>query len=170
LTAQLLTFEEFERLPEILGKQELLNGEVVESPLAKKKHVQQAHSFFLAMLGTVEASIGKPHIRMGYRVRRDPDSWLVPDVSITHPDQAGEDYPEGAPLLAVEIISPSNSDEQIERKRKLYLENGGVEVWVVYPKTKSVWVFRAGHAEEFTDQLRTDIIPGLSINIGQLLA
>jgi Uma2 family endonuclease len=169
-TTGLITFEEFETLPETPGKQELLDGEVIELPPAKKKHNEWAESLFVMLRGVVDASLGKPHIVMGYRVTRHPDSWLIPDVSIAHPDQAGEEYLEGAPLLAVEIVLPSNSAEQMERKRKLYLENGGVEVWVVYPKTKSVWVFRAGHAQEFTGELRSEIVPGLPIDIGQLLA
>jgi Uma2 family endonuclease len=169
-TTGLITFEEFETLPENPGKQELLNGEVIELPPAKKKHNQGAQRLFLALHAAVDASVGTPYIGMGYRVTRRPDSWLIPDVSIAHPDQPGEDYIEGAPLLAVEVVSPSNSAEHMERKRKLYLDNGGVEVWVVYPKTKSVWVFRAGHAQEFTDQVRSEIIPGFCADISQLLA
>jgi Uma2 family endonuclease len=107
---------------------------------------------------------------MGYRLTNDPDSWLVPDVSITHPDQPGDEYFEGAPLLAVEVISPSNRAGDTDRKRRLYLQHGGVEVWVVYPVTKSVWVFRAGHAQEFTGVMQSEIIPGLRLDLDALLA
>jgi Uma2 family endonuclease len=176
-TTGLITFEEFETLPETPGKQELLDGEVIELPPAKKKHNQSAHRIYHALLAAIEAigrqqdplRVGEPYLVMGYRVSRDPDSWLVPDVSIAHPDQPGEEYLEGAPLLAIEVVSPSNRADHMDRKRKLYLENGAVEVWVVYPKTKSVWVFRAGHAQEFTNQVRSEIIPGFSADIGQLL-
>jgi Uma2 family endonuclease len=178
ITTGLTTFEELECLPDVPGKRELLSGEVIELPPAKKKHNQSAERLYLALIRATDAarlhagsdSLGEPHIVMGYRVSRDPDSWLIPDVSISHPDQPGDDYFEGAPLLAVEVISASNAAEQVERKRKLYLGNGAVEVWVVYPRTKSVWVFRAGHAEEFTDTVRSEIVPGFSIEIGQLLA
>jgi Uma2 family endonuclease len=169
-TTGLITFEEFETLPETPGKQELLDGEVIELPPAKKKHNQSAQCIFLALHAAVDASVGTPYIGMGYRVSRNRDSWLIPDVSIAHPDQPGEEYLEGAPLLAIEVVSASNRADHMDRKRKLYLENGAVEVWVVYPKTKSVWVFRAGHAQEFTNQLRSEIIPGFSADIGQLLA
>jgi Uma2 family endonuclease len=176
-TTGLITFEELERLPNVPGKRELIDGEVLELPPAKRKHNENAEQFFLALVQATEAArlqsksiFGRPHIGMGYRVMRNPDSWLVPDVSIAHADQPGEDYLEGAPLLAVEIISPSNGAEEIERKRKLYLEHGGVEVWVVYPMMKSVWVFRAGHAQEFTDAPHSEIIPGLRLALDPLLA
>ena len=39
-------------------------------------------------------------------------------------------YPK-APEICVEIISPSNSKEEIDNKIRLYLEKGAVEVWVV---------------------------------------
>jgi Uma2 family endonuclease len=36
-----------------------------------------------------------------------------------------------APELCVEIRSPSNSDEEMELKTRLYLEAGALEVWIV---------------------------------------
>lgn len=40
-------------------------------------------------------------------------------------------YPK-APELCVEIVSPSNSKQEIEHKVNLYLAKGAQEVWVVY--------------------------------------
>ncbi|MEZ5537986.1 MAG: Uma2 family endonuclease [Thiolinea sp.] len=40
-------------------------------------------------------------------------------------------YPR-APELCVEIVSPSNSREEMRIKKDLYLEAGAQEVWVVY--------------------------------------
>lgn len=37
-----------------------------------------------------------------------------------------------APELCVEIVSPSNSREEMRIKKNLYLEAGAQEVWVVY--------------------------------------
>lgn len=44
----------------------------------------------------------------GYLLGRDPGSWLVPDVSVTGPDQPGDQYFEGGPMIAFEIVSRSN--------------------------------------------------------------
>ena len=40
-------------------------------------------------------------------------------------------YPQ-APELCVEIVSPSNSTQEMLEKVSLYLESGAVEVWIVY--------------------------------------
>lgn len=37
-----------------------------------------------------------------------------------------------APELCVEIVSPSNSREEMQIKTALYLEAGAQEVWIVY--------------------------------------
>jgi hypothetical protein len=56
----------------------------------------------------------------------------------------------------------------MDRKVKRYLSGGAIEVWVVYPKTRCVWVFRQGYAREFCGELRSEIIPGLTINLDSL--
>ena len=89
-------------------------------------------------------------------------------MSIPYRDQPSEDYFESAPALAVEIISESNTAEQMDRKVRTYLTSGSVEVWLVYPKTHCVWVYREGHAEEFQNVLRSTLLPNLEIDLKQL--
>ena len=50
----------------------------------------------------------------------------------------------------------------------VYLTNGGVEVWLVYPKTRCVWVYREGHAEQVKGVLRSPLLPGLELDLTQL--
>ena len=160
-------------MPSEPGKTELLEGELIQMPPAKKKPMRIAHRLRDSLKGLVEksgagAGLGEVYVEMGYRFGRR--SWLVPDVSIEHAGQPGDDYLEGAPLLAVEVISESNTAEQMERKIKKYLANGSQEVWVVYPKTQCVWVFRQGHAQEFRGKLRSEIGGGLEIDLDQIFA
>ena len=174
-TTTLVTFEEFERLPDRLGKRELLRGELIELPPARKKHNQIAERFYLALLEAAKKgqrpglALGAVHHEMSYRVARNPDSWLQPDVSLTHPGQAGEEYYEGAPLLAVEVVSESNTAEQMDAKVKDYLANGAREVWIAYPKTGSVWVYRKNTAVLFEDRLETGLLPAFSVALGALM-
>ena len=44
---------------------------------------------------------------------------------------------EGAPALAIEIVSASNRADQMAREVKKYLAGGGIEVWVAYPKSSA---------------------------------
>ena len=167
----LLTFAEFERLSDEPGKLELLDGELIRLPPVKFDHATIAEILYQILVGAVATSgdscpVGKAHIECGYKL--GPNAWLIPDVSIQHKGQPRGDYLEGAPALAVEIISESNRAEDMDRKVKKYLSTGGIEVWVVYPKTQSVWVHRPGFAEEFHGELRSDIIPGLKISLTEL--
>ncbi len=41
----------------------------------------------------------------------------------------------------MEVISPSESDNDIERKLDLLLGSGSQAVWVAYPESKTVHVF-----------------------------
>jgi Uma2 family endonuclease len=164
-TTSLLTFEEFERLPGEPGKLEFLDGELFQLPPAILKHMEIAKRLFMILTQTPLAA--QTYFETGYKMGRT--AWLQPDVSIAHPGQPSGKYFEGAPLLAVEVISESNTAEFMDREVKRYLANGGVEVWVVYPKTQCVWVFRDGRAQEFRDTLKSEIIPGLEIDLTELL-
>jgi Uma2 family endonuclease len=172
-TSTLLSFEEFEQLPSEPGKMELLDGELIRLPPAKFRHAKIIHRLHELLKPLTEncsagTDIGETYIEMGYKMGKR--AWLQPDVSISYLNQPCNDYLEGAPLLAVEVISESNTAEQMDRKVKTYLANGGKEVWVVYPKTQYILMFREGRVEEFRGTLRSDIVPGLLIDLDQLFS
>jgi Uma2 family endonuclease len=171
----LVTFEEFERMPEtdVPFKEELLDGELIQMPLAFLRHTRMAHRLHHLLSPMLHASnrpanLGEVYMVMGYKIVSN--TWLVPDVSILHARQDRGDYLEGAPALAVEIVGESNTAAWVERKVKKYLSSGGVEVWVVHPDTRSVRVFREGSSEEFRGKLRSEIIPGLTIDLDNLFS
>jgi Uma2 family endonuclease len=72
----------------------------------------------------------------GYRVG---DGWIEPDASISWPSQPQDDkYLLRAPMVAVEILSPS---EDIEEKRTLYFDEGALEVWVINARRETMTVY-----------------------------
>jgi Uma2 family endonuclease len=56
------------------------------------------------------------------------------------------EYEEGVlrepPLVVIEVVSPGNTADEIERKRCQYLAFGISEVWIVYPKAKTIHVYQ----------------------------
>jgi Uma2 family endonuclease len=78
-----------------------------------------------------------------------------------------------APDLAVEIVSPSESDRKVMRKAKDYLHGGAKLVWAVYPEEKEVDVHRLttnGGVETNTIDIDgeldgEDVLPGLKISL-----
>jgi Uma2 family endonuclease len=134
----LITFEEFERLPDEPGKRELLDGEVIEMPPADWEHNEVSIWIYHLLQEALAAAhsrgeapeLGKVRIEAGYKL--PGNHYLQPDVSITHAAQTHEKYLNGAPAIAIEVISDSNTGRQMEKKIDLYFRYGAREVWRVY--------------------------------------
>jgi len=138
-TTSLLTFADFEQLQDAPGKQELLDGELIEMPPAKFRHMIISERIFALLRSGASGKLA--HIEMGYRIGR---GWLQPDVSVTRPAQEiTDDYLIGSPELAVEVLSPRNRASHIERKLTLYFAEGAAEVWVIDPSNQTMLVYRA---------------------------
>jgi Uma2 family endonuclease len=135
----LLSEEEFLNLPESAGKQELLEGELIDLPPAKYSHDELAKR----IASLLETAVPRSRVWVETAYRLSSRSWLKPDVSVSWPEQRIEDdWQQGSPLLAVEVASRGNTPEQLEKKRVLYLGHGAAEVWIIYPKTRTMLVSR----------------------------
>ena len=81
-------------------------------------------------------------------------------------------YPDLAPDLVVEVLSPSDVFPQILRKVQQYLRAGTREVWVVVPEDRSVTVCRPGQEQVILSNGETlssgDILPGFSCPVADL--
>lgn len=134
-TTSLITFAEFELLPDIEGKRELVDGEIITMPPPELSHSQVAKRIlFLFAARFNESRVWPDHT--GYRIAR---GWIEPDVSVSWPDQRrDEKYFLGSPMIAVEVLSPG---EEIDRKLTLYFADGAAEVWVVDLKHQSMTVY-----------------------------
>jgi Uma2 family endonuclease len=171
----LLTFAEFEELPDSPGKRELLDGEIIEIPPAKRRHVKIRHRIHARLTPIVlERHIGEVYMGVGFKL--GGRHWVQPDVSLVSPeqDQASdpEGYFEGAPRLAIEVISPANTAESVDRKIEKYFAYGGEEVWVFYPKTRRVWLYRRNEpaAIEHKEVLTSTMFPDWKLNLSEVFA
>ena len=76
-----------------------------------------------------------------------------------------------APDLAVEIISPSNRAEDIEKKIEQLFDAGISLIWVVYPELRTVKVHTTHDARTLgQDDTLTggDILPGFEIRVAEI--
>jgi Uma2 family endonuclease len=176
-TSTQLTWEEFERLPDQAGKQELLKGELIELPPAKDRHHNISESIRDLLKAAIEEAhargqaldLGRAHQEKGYRLGYR--NWLQPDVSVTHAGQTAGDYMEGAPAIAIEVVSPNNTPRALAIKTALYFEFGALEVWHFYPdEDRRVVVYVAG-AEPVTvrDFVKTALLPGFVLDVQDTL-
>jgi len=159
-----LTIEEFLSLPREPGKQELLDGELIAWPPAKLSHKRISLDLYRLLV----AALSKSRVwhETGYQLRR---GWLQPDVSVTWPDQPVEnDWFQGAPMIAIEVVSPANRPEHIDKKTAVYLEEGAAEVWVIYPGTRSMTVFRKESWERVTGSYACGLL-NLAVDLRSLI-
>jgi Uma2 family endonuclease len=174
-----MTLEEFSRLPEDGNKHELSEGELVIMPPVKSLHSLVA----LAVLEILQAylkqhPLGRALPEAAYVLSRSPLTVRQPDISVLSNERilaTGEDdYFEGAPELAVEVISPSDTADDMGIKVEQYLRFGAKQVWVVYPKRKRVHVHRPDQAMAALDQTQTleggDLLPGFSVKVADLIS
>ncbi len=105
-----------------------------------------------------------------------PDQVRMPDVSFTRWARMPADYPANpapdlSPDLAVEVLSPSNTPREIERKRRNYFAGGTRLVWVFDPPTRTVAVYTPDRTEPTVltdaDTLDgADVLPGFTLAVG----
>ena len=113
----------------------------------------------------------------GGMVRLAPGLVRIPDGSFVSWDQLPErrvprvPIADLAPDLAVEVISPSNTAREMERKLQDYLAAGVRLVWYVYPEPQEVHVYTAERHDVLTlDQELSggDVLPGFVLPLRQL--
>jgi Uma2 family endonuclease len=161
----LMTFAEFEQLPDVEGfKRELVSGDVITMPPPKKIHSDIALQIQRILTRHFDWKRVRPD-HNGYRI--GVDNWLEPDVSVTWPDQQVKDgYFVGSPMIAVEVLSPG---EEIDEKLALYLDGGAKEVWIVnYRKmTMSVFAAEGNKPRHVRDQYHSETL-GVTITLAEI--
>jgi Uma2 family endonuclease len=85
-------------------------------------------------------------------------------------------YIQFAPDLAVEVMSPNDTPDEIRKKILEYLKAGTQIVWVIYPDSKTVDVGTPSTDEAFSVHVLdingtldgADVIPGFALPVSQL--
>ena len=172
-TKTLFTVEDFMRLPDSIGAQdvryELVEGELIIMSPGMLLHNLIRDNILVALrafvatrkLGTV---VSEQAFQPSERTVR------VPDVAFVRAGrQLASDRPiEGAPDLAVEVVSPSNTPREIEQRISGYFAAGGKRVWVAHPDHREVYIHGlAGVSRKRADELLEDaeLLPGFSVRV-----
>jgi Uma2 family endonuclease len=180
-THRLTAADELWLLPDHGGRCELIRGEVVERFPTHFEHFSLV-GLLTRLLGNHAAERGLRVVggEGGFRLERDPDTVLAPDVAFVRTDrlppreQWRHGFPDLAPDLAIEILSPSESAAEINDKLFTYLDAGVRQVWIVDPGRRAVSVatpegmvriLRAGDSLD-----GGDILPGFTVPIAELFA
>jgi len=184
---RLMTIEEFLALPDDDGvDRELIRGELREGERdmtrRNRTHTwiesQIVHLLMLWLDDHPETRLEVHSGEVGCVLSRDPATSVGIDVAVaTHEQEqasidAGTTQLEGPPLLAIEILSPSDKLEDVGGKVDLYLESGVQIVWLIDPHFQTVEIHKPGslpvqlnREQEICDE---PLLPGLKLPVGRL--
>lgn len=151
---KLLTAEEFfqwVQLPANRGHRfELKSGEVIEMP-PPGKYLGFVCGNISRILGNYAISRRSGYVctnDAGVIAGRDPDSVRGPDITFYEDDQTAADmerqYATIPPLLAIEVVSPSDRINEVMLRVRQLVGRGVKVVWVVDPEARDVSVCEAG--------------------------
>ncbi|HYL35542.1 MAG TPA: Uma2 family endonuclease [Bryobacteraceae bacterium] len=140
-TSKLLTYEEWLKLPEAEGIEEVVNGEIQKMPPNKWNHARIVE--MLAHLLRAQLDPEAVYVVtsvFGLIIRREPLTTRVPDLAVfTVAELVERDgYVVSAPDLIVEVLSAGNTRAERIGKLKDYESLGVPEVWVLSPEAQTV--------------------------------
>lgn len=147
---QLVTADDLARADGSGQHVELVRGELVMMTPAGHLHGRVAANIAAALHSFVRrTATGETYAaETGFVLSRHPDTVRAPDAAFVTLDRSvaqvrSEGFFDGAPDLAVEVISPNEPDEAVHAKVLDYLRAGTRLVWIVYPSTRTVTVYRS---------------------------
>ena len=145
-----MTADDLLRLPEDGFRYELVKGELVQMAPAGHEHGELAMRLGWRLAQHVEANdLGKVYAaETGFRLASAPDTVRAADSAFVCKRRLREvgrvkGYWPGAPDLAVEVASDSDTFAQVEGKVSEWLEAGTRMVLVVNPRGQTVTVYRS---------------------------
>jgi Uma2 family endonuclease len=164
------TAEELLRAGDI-GRCELVRGELAMMVPPGGEHAAISNEIAHRLTLFVKSrDIGRVLAEAGFVLSRDPDTVRAPDVAFVRAGRVpGRGYMEGAPDLAVEVLSPDDRPGDIREKVAEWLEAGAKSVWLVDPRKRTVTVHDMGREPlplGEGDTLRGgDVLPGFELPV-----
>lgn len=182
-----MTYEEFMALPDDGVDRELIRGVLkVRGESSNMTRRSRRHCRVSSKVTTAievwnstrpeprgEVLVGEA----AFRLTADSDSGVGIDVAYVAPELISETDDDafeivGPPILAVEVLSPSDQHRDIVEKIELYLESGVLLVWVIDPDLRVVHVHRPNE-EPVSFNIRQQLtaephLPGFQIAVADL--
>ena len=175
-----MTVEDLYVMPDDGYKHELQAGILVSEPLPGYRHGR-----ILAMVAErLSAHVRQRRLGVvlagdsGFILAHSPDTVRGPDVAFVsreRHERSGDTVRAfaGAPDLAVEVLSPSNTPAAMHAKVADYLAAGTRRVWVVDPETQTLSVYASllsplvrGEDDMLDGE---EVIPGFTVRVGEIL-
>ena len=149
ITTKSVTAETLFHMPDDGYRYELVKGELRKMTPAGSRHgvvIANLTGFLVPHINGSRLGIAFG-AETGFRIVSHPDTVRAPDIAFIKADRLPssgipETFWDGAPDLAVEVLSPSDSKSEVEEQVTDWLSAGTSLVWVVDPKNCVVRVHR----------------------------
>jgi len=178
-------------MPSLMTAEELLHlsipdkhAELVRGVLVVREPPGGRHGRIAMNLGVALANYVRPRelgvvyaAETGFTLAHHPDTVRAPDVAFVHRDRLPTPEPIGfpdlAPDLVVEVVSPGDRPGELLAKIADWLSAGTRLVWVIDPERRLARVYRHDGTERIVAAEETldgeDVVPGFSCSLGAML-
>jgi Uma2 family endonuclease len=175
-----LTIEDYRTLPETGPQYQLIDGELYRmTPAPRFRHQKVVAALIHELFAFVSAHglgevVGSP-VDV-YLSRHDVVQPDVLFVSNARKDRVTELGVEGAPDLAIEVLSPSTRELDLGAKKGLYARHGAIEMWVVDLEDETLAVYelardadRPARTIARPEAVTSPLFPGLALPLARIL-
>jgi Uma2 family endonuclease len=174
-----MTAEEMLLLPRGKFCYELIKGELKQMSPAGHDHGRIGMELAVPLGYFVKSQrLGKVYLaETGFKLHSNPDTVRAPDIAFIRQERVEQvgittGYRIGAPDLAVEVVSPGDTVNEVDEKVAGWLEAGASMVWVVNPKPKTIIIYRSlTDIDVLTENGTLDggeVVPGFQISIAEI--
>jgi Uma2 family endonuclease len=175
--AKVWTDEALAALPNNGYKHELLDGELITSP------VHEHHGGICIQLAILIGTFVRNHdlgrvydsstgFRLADKLLLSPDVSFVRKARLKKLAVAPDQFLQGAPDLVVEVLSPGDRMTQVNRKLDHYFEHGTRVAWLVNGRKRQVHIYTPDSIEALTrpnDRLTGgDVLPGFKCRLSRI--
>src|SRR5580700_9025088 len=168
----LISVEEFDRLEEEEFRYELDEGELITLTRPGTDHGRIERRLLIVLQTYLDDHGGGEAFGPDILFVLGPNTKRAPDVSVVLREIGSLKEITGAPDIAAEILSPSNTKKEMRRKLSQFFATGCKLAWVIDPETRTVeaWESAAGPPRLLTesDCLETPLLPHFSVPVAKL--
>ena len=178
-TTQTMTADELLLMPKEGMRYELVKGELKEMAPAGFEHG--------IVIAKLTWRLGQ-HVEMnnlgvvcgaetGFKIGSKPDTVRAPDIAFVSAERLSQigitkKFWSGAPDLAVEVLSPGDTVDEVGDKVEDWLAAGTKAVWIVSSKLRNVTIYRSltsiivlSKNDELDGQ---DVVPGFRCKVAEI--
>jgi Uma2 family endonuclease len=174
-----LSYEDFRAMPGDGKRYELIDGEVFMTPAPRPGHQRTVGRLYRALAGFIEdhelgeVFLAPTDVVFGERTAVRPDLLFIRKDRLSIVTELNV---QGAPDLAIEVLSPSNAAFDRETKLQVYARAGVRELWYFDPETRTAEILDLGPDGRYVlaaklsgnSRITSTVLPGLSLPLGDL--